>query len=106
MTLPPVPALVLCLLFLLYAGISLDSIAKCAQRARIAAMSRKKATGGVVLIAAGRQKAAVVLECMMVHGGLVSHLVIDTDLEAEPRRRIGSEIRKHTLGRSVSSGLS
>jgi hypothetical protein len=61
-----------------WTGVSMRDLIQCAARAR-SRRKQQRADVGVVVVAVGKEKAAVVLDCM--RRGIASHLVIDTDLE-------------------------
>jgi DNA-binding transcriptional regulator LsrR (DeoR family) len=56
-----------------WAGVRLEHLARCARAATGGA-----GRAGVIVLAVGRSKAEVVLEC--VRGGLVNELIVDHDL--------------------------
>jgi DNA-binding transcriptional regulator LsrR (DeoR family) len=77
-------------------GIPRKALLECAARARRKTPSSRSA--GVVVVAAGKSKASGVLECMRPRqGGLVSHLVCDSDLDVRLRELIGRELRGRSL---------
>jgi hypothetical protein len=79
-------------------GIPRKALFECAARARRQHASSPRSAGVVVVVAAGKSKASGVFECMRPrHGGLVSHLVCDSDLGVRLRELIGAELRGHTL---------
>jgi NADPH:quinone reductase-like Zn-dependent oxidoreductase len=58
-----------------------DTLKKCAEGAR----DRRRKTVGVVVVAAGKAKAPVIFDCMTPRrcaSGLITHLIIDSDLES------------------------
>jgi hypothetical protein len=75
-----------------WTGISLSDLAACATRARKASAADNVALG-VVVTAIGRSKAPVVLECMKRNDGLISHLIVDSDLETRLCQLIASQLR-------------
>jgi hypothetical protein len=78
-------------------GIPRQALFECAARARLQQASSPR-SAGVVVVAAGISIASGVFECMRPrHGGLVSHLVCDSDLDVRLRELIGAELRGHTL---------
>jgi hypothetical protein len=79
-----------------WTGISGPALAACAKRARMAHLSGEKRKAGVVVTAIGRAKAPVILECMKRHGGLISHLVIDSDLEDHLCNLVSSKLSTAT----------
>jgi DNA-binding transcriptional regulator LsrR (DeoR family) len=56
-----------------WAGVRLEHLARCARAA-----TGGEGRAGVIVLAVGRSKAEVVLEC--VRGGLVNELIVDHDL--------------------------
>ena len=75
-----------------WTGISRAALAGCAARARKAYRLGKRGRIGVVVTAIGKAKAPVILECMKRHGGLISHLVIDSELEDQLSSLISSQL--------------
>jgi DNA-binding transcriptional regulator LsrR (DeoR family) len=72
-----------------WTGIHVEQIRACAERARAGA----KNTPGVVALAIGANKAAVLLECMRTkRGGLLNHLVINEEAEQELHRLLSTEL--------------
>jgi DNA-binding transcriptional regulator LsrR (DeoR family) len=83
-------------------GLSIESLARCAERARRNGASSPSAMG-VVVVALGASKASAVLECMCRYGGLVTHLVCDGELEARLRVLLDSQLRLVETTASPSS---
>lgn len=76
-----------------WTGISREALANCAARARKAHSLGQSGKVGVVVSAIGRAKANVILECMKRDPGLVSHLIIDSDLEDHLCNLVDSRLR-------------
>lgn len=71
----------------MWTGIQFDHLRSIAIRAR----SVKKPGSGVVVVAAGRDKASIVLECIRL--GLVNQLLIDSDLASALEQTISESAR-------------
>jgi hypothetical protein len=74
-----------------WTGVTRKHLEKCAKRAANATTGGKAAPPGVIVVAIGRNKAGCIFEA--IKAGLVNHLIVDQDVEAELSKLVADALK-------------